>query len=219
MQPPFGQVITSLAELRTVYRDPSAGVQAKVVGALDELATEFIARSPFVLLATADGEGRCDVSPRGGPAGFVKVLDGNRLVLPDLNGNNLLDSMQNVVANAQAGLLFLVPGRDETLRVNGKAWISVEPALLDLFEGELRRPRSVLGVEVEAAYVHCAKSFRRGGVWDPSAWPALDEVPTAAAMLNGHIGLDQPVAKTEAFLEASYVQGLAEDLPEQPEAR
>jgi hypothetical protein len=91
--------------------------------------------------------------------------------------------------------------------------ISTDPALLDRFEGELRRPVSVLGVEVEQAYVHCAKSFRRGGVWDPGSWPALDDVPTAAAMLTAHIGLDQPVEQTERYLEETYVQNLAADRP------
>jgi hypothetical protein len=214
MDAPFGHVVESQDALREIYRQPAATTKAKKIGLVDELARSFIARSPFVLLASADGTGRCDVSPRGGPAGFVKSLDERRLVVPDLNGNNLLDSMENIVSNGQVGLLFLVPGRDETLRVNGRAWISTDPALFDLFEGELRRPVSVLGVQVEQAYVHCAKSFRRGGVWDPQSWPSLDEVPTGAAMLTCHIGIDRPVEETEQYLETAYVQGLAQDRPE-----
>lgn len=213
MDAPFGQVIGSLDELRRHYRQPATTVRRKKVGALDPLAREFVAASPFVLLGTADGAGRLDVSPRGGPAGFVKTLDDRRLVLPDLNGNNLLDSFENVVVNPFAALLFLVPGRDETLRVNGRAFVSTDGALLDRFEGELRRPVAVLGVEVEEAFVHCAKSFRRGGVWDPASWPSLDGVPSAAAMLSAHIGLEQPVEQTERYLEEAYVVGLAEDRP------
>lgn len=213
MDAPFGQVITSQQDLRTVYREPTKIVRAKVVHALDDLARQFISHSPFVLLATADRDGRCDVSPRGGPVGFVKVLDERRVVIPDLNGNNLLDSMQNIVHTGQAALLFLVPGRDETLRLNGPAVVSTEPGLLDLFTGELRRPTAVIGVEVADAYVHCAKSFRRGGVWDPTSWPSLDTVPTGAAMLTAHIGLSQSPEKTERHLEASYVEELAADRP------
>ncbi len=212
----FGQVVDSVDALRRIYRQPAATTQAKKVGRLDELACTFIAASPFVLLATSGADGGGDVSPRGGPAGFVKVLDEHRLVVPDLNGNNLLDSMENVIGNPHAALLFLVPGRDETLRVNGRAVVSTDPALLDLFEGELRRPVSVLGVTVEQAYVHCAKSFRRGGVWDPSSWPDLAAVPTGAAMLTKHIGLDQPVEQTEQYLEQSYRQGLEDDRPTRP---
>lgn len=214
MDAPFGQVLTSSEELRQHYRAAPDGVRAKVVDAIDELARHFIACSPFVLLATADAAGRCDVSPRGGPAGFVKVLDGHRLVVPDLNGNNLLDSLENIVTNGRAGLLFLVPGRDETLRINGKAFVSVEEDLLGLFEGELRRPTSVVGIEVEAAYVHCAKSFRRGGVWSPDTWPSLETVPTAAAMLSGHTRSGRSPEEIQLYLDASYASGLAGDKPE-----
>lgn len=213
MDAPFGHVIASQDELRRHYRQPAARTQAKKVTSLDDTARSFIASSPFVLLGTAGPDGRSDVSPRGGPAGFVKVLDEHRLVVPDLNGNNLLDSFENVVDNPAAALLFLVPGRDETLRVNGRAYVSTDPALLDRFEGELRRPVAVLAVAVEQAYVHCAKSFRRGGVWDPATWPSLQEVPTGAEMLTAHIGLDQPPAVLEAYLEAAYVDGLAADRP------
>lgn len=214
----FGQIIATKDALRGLYRQAHATTRAKKVGTIDELATRFIAASPFVLLSTSSAEGRCDVSPRGGPAGFVKVLDEHRLVLPDLNGNNLLDSMENVVENPHAGLLFLVPGRDETLRVNGEAYLSTDPGLLDLFDGELRRPKAVLGLQVHEAYVHCAKALRRGGMWDPSSWPALDAVPTAAAMLNCHIGLQEPVEQTEQYLEQAYLHGLAQDRPEPVEA-
>ncbi len=210
----FGEIIGSQEALRQLYRTPPDGVRAKVVDQLDELACAFIARSPFMLLSTADATGRCDVSPRGGPAGFVKVLDPHRLVVPDLNGNNLLDSIENIISNGHAGLLFLVPGTDETLRLNGRAVLSVEPSMLDLFEGELRRPKAVIGVEIEQAYVHCAKSFRRGGVWDPQSWPATGEVPSAAAMLSVHTASGRTPEQIQEYLDASYVSGLAQDLPE-----
>ncbi|MFN0028119.1 MAG: MSMEG_1061 family FMN-dependent PPOX-type flavoprotein [Acidimicrobiales bacterium] len=212
----FGEIIGSQEALREVYRSAPDGVRAKVVDHLDSLACEFIARSPFVLLSTAYAGGRCDVSPRGGPAGFVKVLDERRVVVPDLNGNNLLDSIENILANGHAGLLFLVPGTDETLRVNGRAVLSVEPSLLDLFEGELRRPKAVIGVEIEQAYVHCAKSFRRGGVWNPQSWPSAGEVPSAAAMLSVHTASGRTPEEIQQYLDASYASGLAQDLPEEP---
>lgn len=217
MDAPFGQVISTHEALRQVYRPAAETTKSKKVGAIDELAARFIAASPFVVLSTASAEGRCDVSPRGGPAGFVKVIDEHRIVLPDLNGNNLLDSMENVVDNPHAGLIFMVPGRDETLRVNGAAYLSTDPELLGLFEGELRRPKSVLALYVHEAYVHCAKAFRRGGMWDPASWPALEGVPTGAAMLTCHIGLEDPPEVLEENLEKAYVWGLNEDKPEPAE--
>ncbi len=140
MDTPFPSVLTSVNDLRELYRQPSKLAAGKIIDHVDETSASFIAQSPYHLLATSHADGRCDVSPRGGPPGFVKVLDQKRVVIPDLNGNNLLDSLQNVIDNPQAGLLFLVPGRDETLRVNGRAWLTTDDAILDLFVDELRRP-------------------------------------------------------------------------------
>ncbi|MCP3853162.1 MAG: pyridoxamine 5'-phosphate oxidase family protein [Actinomycetia bacterium] len=209
---PFPSVLTSVDEVRELYRQPSKVAAGKVIDHVDETSASFIARSPFHLLATSHADGRCDVSPRGGPVGFVKVLDEKRVIVPDLNGNNLLDSLQNVIDNPQAGLLFLVPGRDETLRVNGRAWLTTDDAILDLFVDELRRPKLAVAVAVDEVYLHCAKSFRRGGVWSPETW-SPDEAPTGGELITGQLGLEQTAAEMEGYLEESYAVGLAEDSP------
>jgi PPOX class probable FMN-dependent enzyme len=149
MDAPFAHVLTTVEELRTHYREPSRLVQRKKVEHLDDVTRSFIAASPFVLLATASVDGTCDVSPRGGPPGFVRVLDDRRLALPDLSGNNLLDSLINLASNAHVGLLFLIPGRDETLRVDGRAWVTTDPELLGRWDDELARPKTAIGVEVQ----------------------------------------------------------------------
>ena len=212
MDAPFPHVLASEAELLELYHAPSKAVRAKVVPALDSTARAFIGLSPFVLVSTADADGNCDVSPRGGPAGFVKVLDDHRIVIPDLNGNNLLDTIRNVLAGGRIGLLFVAPGKDETLRVNGGAWVTVDDEILDGFT-ELRRPKCAIAVGVEQVYVHCAKAFRRGRVWDPESWAELAAAPSAAQMLTCQVGLDTPVEEMERWLEESYVIGLEADRP------
>ena len=210
MDAPFPGCLTDVAQLDDHYREPSPVVQRKKVAVLDAPTRAFVEGAPFVLIATSDPDGRCDVSPRGGPPGFVRVLDDRRLALPDLNGNNLLDSLRNVVANPHVGLLFVLPGRDETLRIDGRAWVSVDDDLRAQFT-ELRRPASVLCVEVESAFIHCAKSFRRGKVWEHDSWAGL-VAPGALEMLACHLSLDAPL-DPEA-MERGYAAGLAADLPE-----
>ena len=209
MDTPFDQVLTTVDELRELYRQPSRLVQGKKVGTLDDATRTFIAASPFVLLATAAADGSCDVSPRGGPPGFVRALDDRRLALPDLSGNNLLDSLINLTSNPQVGLLFLLPGRDETLRVDGRAWVTVDTTVLDLWDEELSRPKTAVGVEVEHAFIHCAKSFRRGRVWDPSSWEELAAAPDACELLVSHMNLDVAPADVRANLEQGYAHDLA----------
>jgi PPOX class probable FMN-dependent enzyme len=205
---PFEQVVTTQEQVRELYRHPHELVRRKKIDRLDDGCRAVIAAAPFVLLATSGADGRCDVSPRGGPAGFVQVLDEHRLAIPDLSGNNLIDSITNIVANPHVGLLFVLPGRDETLRVNGRAWLVTDGAVLDGFTAELKRPKAAIGVAVEDAFIHCAKSFRRGHVWDPATW-APDAAPSAAELLTCHIQLDATPAQLAADLEQGYARDLA----------
>lgn len=204
----FGDVVGSMAELRSLYRPPHELAVRKKRPVLDPSARAFIESSPFVLLATADAAGRCDVSPRGGPRGFVKVIDDERLALPDLNGNNLLDSLSNVVANPFVGLLFLVPGRDETLRVDGRACVTTDPVILDLFVAELRRPVCAVGVQIETVFLHCAKAFRRGRVWDASSW-STPGLLSATELWACQLDM-APISESD--MEAGYAADLAADL-------
>jgi hypothetical protein len=200
---PFDHAIRDEAGLRRIYREPHAIVRRKAIDHIDDGARRIIAASPFVVLSTA-GPGGVDASPRGGPPGFVAVLDDHRLAIGDLAGNNRLDSFGNLVANPGVGLLFLVPGLGETLRVNGRATLTDDPAVLDACPIGGTRPRVALGVDVEECFVHCAKAFRRSRLWDPATWPADDETPSAAAVLKGHVQIDAPVEAIEADLEESY---------------
>ncbi len=173
--------ITSEAQLATLYPSPAPRTRTKIRDRLDPGTTGLLGASTFVLLATADADGRCDVSPRGGPSGFVKVLDDHRVAVPDLNGNHLLDSLQNLLTNPHAALLVVIPGQDETLRLEGSAYVTTAPDVLDLFVGELRRPTTAVVIEVHTVYTHCAKAFRRGGVWDAASWAAFERSPFLAA--------------------------------------
>ena len=154
-------MIDSVEGLREVYRPPAQRSLDKEIDHLDEHCRDFIAHAPFVILASTDGDGRIDASPKGGPPGFVAVLDDHRLAVPDMAGNNRLDSMRNIVEDGLVALLFLVPGVDETLRVNGRATVSVDSDVLDRCPiGELR-PNVAIIVEARTAFIHCAKALRR----------------------------------------------------------
>ena len=204
--------IRDLADLRTLYREPSSRAAGKLRDRLDEASIRFIERCPFLVLATSDGR-TVDASPRGGPPGFVRVLDDRHVALPDLSGNNLLDSFRNIVANPWAGLLFVVPGKDETLRINGPAHLSVDPELLDGFTPALRRPKVALVVETAEVYGHCAKAFRRARLWDPASWEELADAPDLAAIYAAQRP-DVDEDRMRAELAELYVAELAEDRPE-----
>jgi uncharacterized protein len=207
----FTSVVSSVAELSQLYREPSALVTGKKRDRLDAQSIAFIQHASFVLIGTAGADASCDVSPRGGPAGFVKVLDDRRLALPDMNGNNLVDSLRNILANPHVGLLFVVPGTDETVRVNGEACLTTDPAILDLFADEIRRPKLAIGVTITDTFIHCAKAFRRGNVWTPEAW--VTGGPDAVDIIRCQMNLPAPAEDLRAAFEHGYATELAEDAP------
>ncbi len=205
--------ISSIDELRTLYREPSQVVQEKKGTVIDGATRQFLEASTFCCLATADAEGNCDVSPRGGPPGQIKVLAGDRAVaLPDLSGNNLIDSLTNIVANPNAGLLVMVPGSDETLRIDGRAILTTAPEILELWAEEVRTPKVAVVIEVAAAFLHCAKAFRRGQVWQPDSWPGSTDA-VACQMFNDLTGLDMPIDEMRDRLEESYRDDLDAERP------
>jgi PPOX class probable FMN-dependent enzyme len=204
--------IESLDALEALYRQPSERVRTKKRGQLDDGLRAVLAASPFVLLATSDGDGGCDVSPRGGPAGFVKALDDRHVAVPDLNGNNLVDSLRNIVTNPHAALLVLVPGEHETMRIDGAAHLSTDDAVLERFTEELRRPTLAVVIEIEHVFTHCAKAFLRGKVWEPTAWRAFDP-PVVLGARYRQLGLDVSFAEYSADNTCTIERGLAEDAP------
>jgi len=197
--------IDSETGLREIYRPPKQRSVDKEVDHLDAHCRDFIAHAPFVVLASSAAGGSVDVSPKGGPAGFVAVLDDHRLAIPDMSGNNRLDSMRNIVSDGAVALLFMVPGTDETMRVNGRATISTDQAVLDRCPIDGMDPNVAIVVEVTTAFIHCAKALRRGGIWHPERWPDTSDMATPACMLNDHIGLGD-VYLSEQALEASYAK-------------
>jgi PPOX class probable FMN-dependent enzyme len=184
---PFTNVITSEQELREITGTPSTRAVQKERSALDAHCRAFIARSPFLLMATSSVDGRCDVSPKGDAPGFVLVLDEHRLLIPDRPGNKRLDGMRNLVANPHVGLIFVVPGREETLRVNGRAWITRDPELLGRLVVQGKTPFLAIGVEVEECFLHCAKAFRRSHLWAHEQWPEPAVLPSLACVLFDQI--------------------------------
>ncbi|WP_307784584.1 MSMEG_1061 family FMN-dependent PPOX-type flavoprotein, partial [Actinoplanes xinjiangensis] len=166
--------------LRRVYALPSEAAVRKQMTELTDQTRQLIACSSLVLVASVDAEGNCDVSPRGGPAGFVAVLDSRTVAIPDATGNKRLDTLQNVIATGRAGLLFVIPGRTTTLRMNGRACVSTRPDLLSQLTAVGKPPASALVLGIEEVYPHCPKSLMRGGAWKPEEWLPADAQPTSA---------------------------------------
>jgi uncharacterized protein len=204
--------IASVDELRDLYREPSALVKSKIQGRLDATSVHFIERCPFVLVATNGADGRLDVSPRGGPIGFIRVRADGSIAIPDLNGNNLVDTLRGIVETGRAGLLFVLPGRDETLRVNGNAYVTADPTVLNEFTDELRTPKSAIVVEPHEVFVHCAKAFRRGSVWQSDSWAVNANAPGVVEIISCQ--LDLTPEQNEALsthLQQGYIDELAAD--------
>ena len=166
--------------LRRVYAMPAEPAVRKQMTELTEQTRRLIGCASLVLVASVDAAGNVDVSPRGGPAGFVAVLDDRTVAIPDATGNKRLDTLQNVVATGRAGLLFVIPGRTTTLRLNGRACVSTRPELLSQLTAVGKPPASALVVGIDEVYPHCPKSFLRGGVWKPEQWLPADAQPPSA---------------------------------------
>jgi PPOX class probable FMN-dependent enzyme len=192
--------ITTLQALRAVYKPASERALKKEIPSLDVHAMQFIGLSPFVVIASGGTSGDLDASPRGGTPGFVKAPDEHTLFIPDAPGNHRLDTLENIVATGRLGLLFMIPGVDETLRVNGRALLSTDPALIEQAADERRRPVVVIQVQVEQAYLHCAKAFMRSRLWSPQAQVERSVLPTMGRMISEQTGLDTSEETQEQML-------------------
>ncbi|TSD85161.1 pyridoxamine 5'-phosphate oxidase family protein [Mycobacterium sp. KBS0706] len=197
------QSIQDQDSLRDLYPEPRAMIRDKILDRIDPHARAFIGLSPFLVIATAGADGSADASPRGDAPGFVTVADGNTLLIPDRRGNNLCDSLSNVLENPRVGLVFFVPGINETLRVNGGAAITTDPALLEPMAVEGKVPASALRVTVEELYFHCGKALIRSRLWDPAAQIERSSFPTLGKILADQIkGLDSD--EVQSGLETAY---------------
>lgn len=200
----------SVEDLRGIYRQPGQGAVDKVIHRLDSHSEDFLAKSPFFVLCTSNADGVCDASPKGGPPGFVQVLDDRRLAWADFAGNNRLDSFQNLVTNPSVALLVLIPGLDETLRINGDAELVTDTDICARFAVDAKVPRVVVVVTVAEAYIHCAKALRRASLWSPVSWLEQDRLPSAACIIKDHAGLTSDVATIERARERDLQASLWE---------
>jgi uncharacterized protein len=203
---PFDRPIASHEELRALYdAPPTERVLRKDIGRIDELCRRLIAATPMVFVGTFATDGRCDVTPRGGPPGFVTVLDDGHVALPDATGNKRLDSLSNIVETGRVALLFVIPGRSETLRVNGRACVSAEPELLERLTSVGKPPRCAVVVAPEEVYAHCPKAFIRSSLWQPETWPTPEELPSPAEVTHAHL---RPLGLTLEEIEQNQRESL-----------
>ena len=207
----FDHVVTNIEELRGIVEPPPPGARTllKERTTLDAHCRAFIAHSPFLIIATADADGRCDVSPKGDAPGFVQVLDDRRLAIPDRPGNKRLDGMQNLLTNPHVGLIFFMPGREGTLRVNGRAWITRDPEILRRSVVQGKAPLLAIAVEIEQCFFHCAKALLRSRLWVPDEWPGRDTLPSYACVLFDQI---QPQGATVQDYERDIADSNAKRL-------
>lgn len=180
--------IDTLEGLRALYAAPGERALRKELVQLDPHCRHFIALSPFAVLSSANADGEMDASPRGGDPGFIRVLDERTLLVPDAPGNNRLDTLENLVLTHRIGLLLMVPGVDETLRINGRARLSTLDSHLDLCATERRRPKLVIVVDITQAYLHCAKALMRSRLWDPASHIERSRLPTMGRMISDQTG-------------------------------
>jgi PPOX class probable FMN-dependent enzyme len=204
------QRITDIDGLRELVGTPSERAVKKQLATLDRHCRAFIERSPFVLLGTSGADGRCDVSPKGDRPGFVLILDGQTLVIPDRPGNKRLDSLHNVITNPHVGLLFMIPGMDETLRVNGTAELVRDEDLLERLAVDGKQPLLGILVHVEEAFLHCARSFLRAQLWDPEHYMPREQMPSLARMITDQTRpADDDEAEHQTFISKAE-QSIAE---------
>jgi uncharacterized protein len=183
---PFSGAFDRPEQLREFYDAPMEAAVRKDIGRIDELCRRLIAAAPMLFLATFSSEGHADVSPRGGQPGFVTVLDDQHIAVPDATGNRRLDTLENVVSSGRVALIFVIPGRDTTLRVNGHAVVTAEPELLGRLTPVGKPPKTAIVVKAEEVYTHCPKAFVRSKLWDPESWPDPATLPSSAEVSLAH---------------------------------
>ncbi len=201
MDPRFSEVVTQESEIRAVLGESTERARNKQLTALDRHCREFIAASPFLLMSSCDAEGNMDISPKGDPAGFVRVLDDTTLAIPDRLGNRRIDTFRNLLQNSRIGLLFLIPGKQETLRVAGTAMIVRDRWLREQMAVADKLPDFATVVRVQEAFFHCPKCMIRSKLWRHSDWPDVHGLASLAQVLVEEAKLKTTVEETQALLE------------------
>ena len=204
MQTTFSDIITTEEQLREILGYPSQMAANKAVDTLDEHCRTFIASSPFMLIASSDAAGNMDISPKGDPAGFVKVLDEKTLAIPDRPGNRRGDTFRNILQNPNVGLFFFIPGKQETFRVSGKAMIVRDQWLREQMPMCGKTPDFAIVVTIEEAFMHCAKCVIRSGIWQQEQWPELSGLSSLAQVMVDHTKLPDSVEKLQTLIDDGY---------------
>ncbi|MDA2945378.1 MAG: pyridoxamine 5'-phosphate oxidase family protein [Actinomycetota bacterium] len=199
--------ITGTEALRALFRTPSQRALDKEIDHIDDVAADVIAHSPLFILATSDGD-RVDISPRGGEPGFVHVLDRTTIAFGDLSGNNRIDSYRNLVAQPRVALLFVIPGLEDSMRVNGRATITTDEGIRRAVRTADRVPNLAIVITVDTCFMHCGKALRRSAVWEPATWPSAADRPSGAEMLKAHSQDPAPVDEIASALETAYQRTL-----------
>ena len=199
--------VTSAAELRELLGPPVPQAVAKERSRLHELDRAWLAASPFALVATAAADGTCDVSPKGDPPGFALVLDDTTIAIPERPGNRRADGYTNLLSNPHVGLIFFVPGRGDTLRINGRARLVRDAPFFDRLEVRGHRPVLAVVVEIEQVFHHCSKAFLRSSLWDPQTWDP-DAVPARAVIARTFERPEESLADLERYYAAGYADRL-----------
>jgi PPOX class probable FMN-dependent enzyme len=184
--------ITTLEQLYAINGEPSEAILQKHTAYLTPLIEQFIQSAPFFMIATADADGNVDVSPKGDPVSSVKILDARTIAIPDRLGNRRVDGHRNILENPHIGLIFVVPNVEETVRVNGRAFLTDDPELLESMQVQGKTPKLATVVEIDEVYVHCSRSFLRAGLWKTETWPDPDTIPTISAMYAEQKGWEPP---------------------------
>lgn len=192
--------IESENQLRELYDLPSGRAKDKVFSTLDKHAINFISKSPFIVISTSNKNGKMDASPRGGNPGFIKVLNKQEIVIPDAKGNNRVDSLINIIETGRIGMLFLIPGVDETLRLNGVAFITSGTKYIEMFSSEKISVKTCLVIKVEEIFLHCAKAFMRSKLWHEDSKIERSELPTMGKMLKDQLGSNEPIEFQEDMI-------------------
>ncbi|MEM1120717.1 MAG: pyridoxamine 5'-phosphate oxidase family protein [Bacteroidota bacterium] len=208
MKSEFQEIITTEAELRAILGEPGDAPKNKVITILDKHCRQFIAHSPFLTIASTNADGQVDVSPKGDPAGFVKVLDDKTLAIPDRLGNKRADTFVNVLSNPGVGLLFLIPGINETLRVNGKAQIITDLAIREQLAHKGKLPQFALIVHVEEIFMHCTKCMIRSKLWKEHDPKIREKVPSLATVIKDHAKLKLSTEVLDDYLKKDEQDGL-----------
>ncbi len=199
--------VTTESELREMLGPPKARAAEKDRYALHERDKEWLAASPFCLIASASADGTCDASPKGDPPGFVRVLDDTTIAIPDRPGNRRADGFRNILSNPRVGLLFVVPGRPDTLRINGRSRLIRDAPFFDDMIVKGHRPTLVLLVEIEQIFYHCPKAFLRSQLWEPGTWRPAD-LPSTASIAKSVQPIEESLDELEAYYGPSYARQL-----------